>query len=130
MQESDQSQAVAVNDKGVVAGAYWMYGKKYYFLWEEKDGITLIDLPETAVIVVLNNVGQIAGNYKDSLGNDRDFIWGQCCGFFDIGTLGGNSTRVNDMNDFGQVVGESECACISLVMVKMNNTLLYGTVGA
>lgn len=115
LQESDQSEAVAVNDQGVIVGAYWMFGKKHYFLWEEYRGITLIDLPETAVIVVLNNASQIAGNYTDSSGTDRGFIWDQCCGFFDIGTLGGSFTRVYDMNDRGQIVGESQSSNISLV---------------
>ena len=128
LQESDQSEAVAVNDKGVVAGAYWMFGEKHYFLWEEKSGIRLIDLPETAEIVVLNNAGQIAGNYKDSSGKDRGFIWDQCCGFFDIGTLGGSFTRVYDMNDRGQIVGESESSRSSLVDGERNSTLSCGSV--
>ena len=37
---------------------------------------------------------------------------------FLIGTLGGSFTRVYDMNDFGQVVGESESSNISLVDEK------------
>lgn len=115
LQESDQSEAVAVNDQGVVAGVYWMFGEKHYFLWEEKTGIRLIDLPETAVIVVLNNACQIAGNYKDSSGKDKGFVWDPSCGFFDIGTLGGSFTHVYDMNDHGQIVGKSESSNASLV---------------
>lgn len=115
LQESDQSEAVAVNDNGQVAGVYWMFGKKYYFMWTENEGITLIDLPETANITVLNNQGQLAGNYKDFDGKDRGFIWDPLSGFSDIGTLGGSFTRVYDMNDLGQIVGESESDIISLV---------------
>jgi len=115
LQESDQSEAVAINDNGQVAGIYWMLGKKYYFMWTEKDGIHLIDLPETASIKVLNNAGQIAGDYKDASGKDRGFIWEASLGFNDIDTLGGSFTRVYDMNDLGQIVGESESSNISLV---------------
>lgn len=115
LQESDQSEAVAVNDIGQIAGTYTMLGGKYYFMWNEIEGIRLIDLPETAVIVTLNNAGQIAGNYKDSLSKDRGFFWDTQHGFLDIGTLGGYFTRVCDMNDLGQIVGESECANSSLV---------------
>ena len=43
LQESDQSEAVAINDNGQVVGSYWMFGNKYYFMWEENKGITLID---------------------------------------------------------------------------------------
>ncbi len=115
LQESDQSEAVAINDNGQVAGMYWMLGKKYYFLWNENEGITLIDLPDTANITVLNNAGQLAGSHKDSAGQDRGFIWNSQHGFSDIGTLGGRFTHVYDMNDLGQIVGESESANISLV---------------
>lgn len=115
LQESDQSEAVAVNDNGQIAGSYWMFGKKNYFLWHENSGITLIDLPESANIAVLNNAGLIAGNYKDASGRDRGFIWNPCFGFFDIGTLGGDFTRVYDMNDLGQIVGQSESSNVSIV---------------
>lgn len=114
-QESDQSEAVAINDNGQVIGSYWIYGTKYYFMWKEKEGISLIDLPETAVITVLNNAGQIAGNYKNESGNDRGFIWDPNQGFSDIGTLGGDFTQLFDMNDLGQIVGVSESKKISLV---------------
>ncbi len=115
LQESDQSEGVAINDRGQVAGSYYMLEAKYYFIWNEQDGITLIDLPTTANIVVLNNAGQIAGNYKNEVGMDRGFIWDPNQGFSDIGTLGGKFTYVYDMNDLGQIVGESESAHVSLV---------------
>lgn len=115
LQESDRSEAVAVNDNGQVAGAYWLFEKKHNFIWDEREGIVLIDLPETATIVVLNNAGQIAGNYKDAAGHDRGFFWDPCYGICDIGTLGGNFTHIYDMNDHGQIVGESGSKNLSLV---------------
>lgn len=108
LQESDRSEAVAINDDGLVVGCYWMFNNKYYFIWSEIEGISLIELPNTASIVVLNNAGQIAGNYKDDKGNEHGFIWSNSQGFLDIGTLGGSFTRVYDMNDLGQIVGQSE----------------------
>lgn len=115
LKESDQSEAIAINDNGLVVGMYWFYGTNYFYLWNEDDGVTLIHLPVTSVIVALNNSGQIAGNYKDDSGYDRGFIWDPYFGFTDIGTLGGDFTRVYDMNDFGAIVGESENSTISLV---------------
>lgn len=38
LQESDQSEALAINDNGLIAGTYQMLGEKYYFLWQEKNG--------------------------------------------------------------------------------------------
>ena len=126
LQESDRSEALAINDNDQVAGIYWMQEKKYYFLWNMQKGITLIDLPETATIAVLNNAGQIAGNYKDCSGKDRGFIWDTCCGFFDIGTLGGSFTRIYGMNDLGLIVGLSESSNISLVDgVKEQHAFLW-----
>jgi probable HAF family extracellular repeat protein len=114
-QESDKSEAVAVNDRGQVAGMYWMLSQKYYFIWDKKEGVTLIDLPSTAKISVLNNICQIAGEYLNNDNQCRGFIWGADTGFMDIGTLGGMWTCVNDMNDLGQIVGESECEKNSLI---------------
>ena len=111
LQESDQSEAVAVNDKGQIAGFYWILGKKYYFIWDASKGITILDFPVTVNIVVLNNAEQIAGNY----GNNRSFFWDPVSGFLDIGTLGGEYTTVYDMNDLGQIVGCSETNNASLV---------------
>lgn len=115
LQESDQSEALAVNDYGQIMGDYRILGEKHYFIWDEKKGIVLIDLPETSTIVRMNNAGQIAGNYKDASGFDRGFIWNRYEGYNDIGSLGGSVTRVHDMNDLGQIVGESTCEKISLV---------------
>lgn len=112
--EREVSEVLAVNDSGQVAGMYWDYGKKQFFLWDEQSGISLIDLPETATIIVLNNFGQVTGNYKNAAGYDRGFFWDPCCGMCDIGTLGGRFTRVYGMNDHGQIVGESESRNTSL----------------
>lgn len=115
LQASDQSEVVAVNDCGKLAGSYSMQGKKCFFIWDEKEGITLLPLPATSNILVLNNANQIAGNYKDSSGCECGFIWDKSRGFCDLGSLGGNFTHVHSMNDLGQIVGESACAHLSLV---------------
>lgn len=113
LQESDQSEAVAVNDRGQVTGSYWILGKRYYYLWQENQGITLIDLPKSSNITVLNNKGQICGNYKNNENEERGFLWDPHEGFIDIGTLGGKFTKVYDMNDLGEIVGESEAVDFS-----------------
>lgn len=38
LQESDRSEAVAVNDNGQVAGSYRLGNKKYYYIWTLEDG--------------------------------------------------------------------------------------------
>ncbi len=108
LQESDSSEALAINDRGHVAGVYWFLGNKQYFIWDEGIGVMLLDLPETATIKVLNNAGQIAGDYKSQDGACHGFFWDACYGLIDIGTLGGRETTVADMNDLGQLVGSSD----------------------
>jgi len=84
LQESDQSEALAVNDEGQIVGDFELLGEKHYFLFDEKNGIMLIDLPKTATVIVLNNAGQIAGNYLASTGVERGFIWDKLNGFTDL----------------------------------------------
>jgi probable HAF family extracellular repeat protein len=115
LQSSDRSEALKINDKGLVVGTFRLNDADYYFLWDERKGVRQIDLPNSASIVAFNNRGQIAGNYNDDHGHRRGYVWDECCGFFDIGTLGGKFTHVFDMNDYGQIVGESECLSTSLV---------------
>lgn len=74
----------------------------------------IICLPDTATIIALNNQGQIAGNYTSS-GREHGFLWDPKCGLCDIGSLGGNVTHICDLNDHGQIVGQSECTTISKV---------------
>ncbi len=84
LQESDQSEAMAVNDHGVVLGKYKMNGIKHFFLWTQDSGVKLIDLPQTTDLYLLhlslNNKNQIAGEYTDQQGNLRGFFWIQAKG--------------------------------------------------
>lgn len=122
LQESDRSEAYAVNDKGQVLGSYSILGNQYFFLWNEKEGLTLIDLPSSAATpLILNNEGQIAGNYY--VGSSiRGFFWDSLHGFKDLGSLGGKNTYVTDMNDLGQIVGYSQTNIPNPAMCSHFNT--------
>lgn len=117
---SDRSEAVAVNDKGQIVGSYWLQGHKFFFLWEEQKDITLLDLPQTAEIKVLNNQGQIAGEYHTEDSTHGFFLdlakhLSSQEPLYDLGTLGGNTTTVADMNDHGHIVGWSSTDSISVI---------------
>jgi hypothetical protein len=52
--QSDESAAYAINNKGEVAGTYKLQGKNYAFIWNQLKGLTLIDLPQTAIPKKIN----------------------------------------------------------------------------
>lgn len=106
LEQTDMSEAIAVNDYGLVLGSYHFHGKGYFFLWDKDQGMRVIDIPQGYQPKVLNNNGEIAGEYILN-GKSRGFIWNLSQGVSDIGTLGGDSTEVCDMNDLGQIVGTS-----------------------
>lgn len=82
--------------------------KKQKFYWDSKQELIFINLPENAVIKKINKNGQIAGNYKTPENQNHGFFWDKDYGFIDLGTLGGKNSWVNDMNDYGEIVGYSE----------------------
>lgn len=104
---SNESATYCINDNGVIVGSYLYHGKKTFFTWSFSGGIIILDLPKTAVPTKINNKGQIVGNYTNKK-NSRGFLWDPKKGFVDLGTLGGKNTWVTDLNNLGQIVGQSE----------------------
>lgn len=112
--ESDHSEVNAINDNGQLVGFYTIQGKKIYFIWDQSEGISLLNFPKTSTVKVINNSGQIAGEFLDSKSCVHGFMWDRSLGFSDIGTLGGN-VHVVGMNDLGQIVGHYELEGASFV---------------
>jgi probable HAF family extracellular repeat protein len=113
LQDSDGSSVYSINDKNQILGSFYLHREglcdiEHYFIWEENQGIHLIDLPQGVIPKKFNNKGQISGEYYDSKKTLRGFFWDSEVGFIDIGDLGGSTTSVADMNDHGQIVGNSE----------------------
>jgi probable HAF family extracellular repeat protein len=106
--DNESSQSFCINNKGQIVGSHTLCKKTSYFIKELGAEKTIIDLPANATPITINDMGQIAGNYKDLSGQIRGFFWDKNSGWVDIGTLGGASTIVNSMNNHGHVVGVSE----------------------
>jgi probable HAF family extracellular repeat protein len=61
--------------------------------------------------VIVNNRREIAGSkYSDTAINVKAFYWSRASGMRDIGHLGGGDAFMQNFNDRGEIVGESNTA--------------------
>lgn len=109
------SNALAINDHGEVTGrsAIAAGGPWHAFVYTPGTG-GMRDLGtlggDSSEPTAINNEGCIIGWATDYLGGMRAFIWTPDEGMGNLGSLGGyySYTYAYDINDRGQVVGESE----------------------
>jgi probable HAF family extracellular repeat protein len=109
------SAALAMNDAGQVVGwAETAGGTFHAFIWDATTGMRDLGTlgGTTSVASAINDAGQVAGSAATASGPTHAFVWDAALGMSDIGTLGGGAfgepdTRAWDINDAGQVVGDS-----------------------
>src|ERR1700688_5273125 len=63
--ETDQSEALCINDQGQVCGTYVFKGEKHFFLWSPEGGTSCLDLPKDVTPIKMNNRGQIIGHFLE-----------------------------------------------------------------
>lgn len=94
---ADESEAIAINDKGQVLGKLKNEGKWDVFLWDKDSGLQILDLPECNDLN-FNNNGQIAGIHSNGV-----FIWDESTGFYNVGVFDGYNS-IGKFNDNGQIL--------------------------
>lgn len=114
--ETNCSNAVWINDKNQVLGKYVLNETESFFIWSEKQGLRVLEIPEKSIVYKLNNRGQVLCKYytetKDgisTIGKYEVGIWDPCFGFKAIRNDGSNlQLVVKDLNDYGGVIGYFE----------------------
>jgi probable HAF family extracellular repeat protein len=111
-----QSSGEAINDVGQVVGAAYERtgGLMHAFLYDSRTGGPMLDLHTlgfSSFAVDINNAGQVVGGWREAGDTAplRGFYY-EAGVMRDIGTLGGDFTVVNDINNAGIAVGVSALA--------------------
>lgn len=101
----DNSYAIAINERGQVLGVCEEGGCNFVFLWNEGNGLKLIDWPNGYNIrnLKFNNNGQIAGiSHSNSI--YKILYWDVNIGFWELESST-NPIYLIAFNDKGQVLG-------------------------
>ncbi len=108
--------ALGINDRGQVVGYYSAPNGSEHIFVRSADGssYSTVDIPGAVAYLGgtgltgslgINDSGQIAGEYRDVLGNDHGFVRDADGTIRELNVPGGNTTEVYGINNLGQVVG-------------------------
>lgn len=106
--ETDESQAWDVNENGQVIGTFKEGKFNFIFLWDEFNGLKIIDPPEGARLwgLKLNNKGQfVLLTHSNSI--YTLLFWDPCLGFWELESSKNQINGIH-LNDKGQVLGQLE----------------------
>ncbi|WP_026731404.1 HAF repeat-containing PEP-CTERM protein [Fischerella sp. PCC 9605] len=100
-----KSWASDINDFGQIVG-----GNGQAFLLDSNGLIWPRTISPIANASAINNVGQIAGNYRYTADGPRSFFWSSSTGAIDLASTSSQDNEgiysvTNDINDAGQIVG-------------------------
>lgn len=107
------SEAVAINDRGSVAGTVGNWGRgtqeRFPFFWTAEGGLVLIPVPEGSIWATatdINNVDEVVGWSRDSVtGSPHAWVWRRETGTERLPEMGQASSTALAINDWGDIVG-------------------------
>ncbi len=105
------SLASDINEAGRVVGASTDgVGRSQAFVWSKAQGMSHLPCPwGTCEAIDINNSGQVLIVAEDETGDkSTSYFWSPDGTLTNIGSLGGPSTRGQEINDHGQIIGTSE----------------------
>ncbi|HUG91798.1 MAG TPA: hypothetical protein VML55_13250 [Planctomycetaceae bacterium] len=115
LMDGRETRGLDINDSGQVCGDNNGFDRAWRFTPDVgyEDLGTLFEKAKSTSnwALSINNSGQVAGNSQDKRPSgvvQRGFRYTDGSGLLNLGTLGGNVTRAESINNFGDVVGISE----------------------
>jgi probable HAF family extracellular repeat protein len=105
----EESEALAVNDRGQVAGHSHVRGGRTKHAFAIPEPGTMLDLGTlggaTSIAHAINAEGEVVGLAETAAGTLRAFLWTAATGMRDLGTAGGEASMALAINNRTEVVG-------------------------
>lgn len=106
----DYSIASGINDRGQVVGTSFASNDQdsdTSVIWEDGTGMRALSTGPHSAALRINDAGEAVGIAENAAGNAYAFIWDATNGTRSLGNLGGDFGVARDINNAGQVVGQS-----------------------
>lgn len=109
----DESDAHGINGKGEIVGYITVGGYRHASFWDKNYDVTDIGQSLGAIdnqAKVINDKDHAIIDTTDIMGNSKAYVWSKDTGILYLGSLGGSYSHAQDINNHGQIAGDSDTA--------------------